>query len=69
MDFNWNGEDEKEDVIVPRVDAIAVYSNAIGDIVIRQQDGMGGDDSLIIFPRIHAQLLIDAIQRQINDKG
>lgn len=67
-DWNWHGEVEKEEIIIPRVDAIAVYQNGSGDIVIRQQDSMGDEDSTIIIPRMHAQSIVDAILRQMNNK-
>ncbi|MDB5822203.1 MAG: hypothetical protein JWR21_907 [Herminiimonas sp.] len=64
-DFNWRGEQERSDVIVSRVDAIAVYRNEDGDIVIRQQGQMGEDDSTIVIPVMHAKSLLEAIQGQI----
>jgi hypothetical protein len=67
-DFNWHGEDEKEDIIIPRVDAIAVYTNSNGDVVIRQQDSMGDEDSIVIIPRLHVQTVIAAINHQLNDE-
>jgi hypothetical protein len=58
-DFNWSG---CEDVVVPQVDAVAVYLNDNGDIVIRQRDSMGGDDSVIIFPVSAHKAVIGAIK-------
>ncbi|MDR9850773.1 hypothetical protein [Herbaspirillum huttiense] len=45
--FDWN---DKDTVVVQRVDAIAVYQNEKGDLVIRQQDSMSDHDHYIIIP-------------------
>ena len=60
-EWNWFGESEKDSVVVPAVQAIAVYSNQAGEIVIRQEDSVGGDDSVIVFPKSQAKAIIDAI--------
>lgn len=56
--FDWN---DKDAVVVQRVDAIAVYQNEKGDIVIRQQDSMGGDDHYIIIPPDRVNDVLNAI--------
>ena len=60
-DFNWHSPDDADSVIVPRTDAIAVYINHNNDIVIRQQETSGEDDSVIVVSKANAQLLIDAL--------
>lgn len=55
-EFDWNNEE----TVVKQVDAIAVYTNGHNDIVIRQQDQIGGD-SFIIVPQDHAKVIIKAI--------
>jgi hypothetical protein len=49
-DWSWSGEDGKSSTVVRSVQAVAVYTNPDGDIVIRQQGEFGGDDSVIIIP-------------------
>lgn len=60
VDFDWN---DKETVI-QQVDAVAVYINTKGNVVIRQAHGMGKDDSIIVIPPSTVQELIFALQRQ-----
>jgi hypothetical protein len=62
-DFDWHSEDTEQEVVFPSVQAVAVYQNKDGDIVIRQQGSMGEDDSVIIVPQIHADVLIKAIKQ------
>lgn len=65
--FNWHGDDaDAESVVMPSVQAVAVYSNERGDIVMRQQGYQGEDDSLVIFPRAHAQSIINAISNELK---
>lgn len=61
-DWNWSGTEEKESLVVKSVQAIAVYSNASGEIVIRQQSALGDEDSFIIIPRTNAAALVKAIK-------
>ncbi|OWY35280.1 hypothetical protein [Herbaspirillum aquaticum] len=56
--FDWN---DKDAVVVQRVDAIAVYQNEKGDIVIRQQDSMGEDDHYIVIPPDRVKDVLNAI--------
>lgn len=65
-DWSWYGDSEKESVVVPAVQAIAVYSNTAGEIVIRQQSQMGEDDSVVVFPKSQAKAIIDAIMTEIE---
>lgn len=63
-DWNWNDNDDG--VVIPAVQAVAVYTNPKGDIVIRQQDFMGEDDAVIIIPRSRATDLAAAIRDEVK---
>jgi hypothetical protein len=58
--FPWN---DPRSVIVKQVDAIAVYRNEDGDIVIRQHRPMAGEDPCIVVPAEEAGKLIEAIRQ------
>lgn len=64
VDFSW---DDESAVVVEQVDAIAVYTNPKGRIVIRQAASMGDDDSVIVIPRSQVENLILALQNEIAD--
>ena len=58
--FSWNDSDS---IVIERVRAIAVYPNADGNIVVRQQaDGYGEEDAIVIVPADRVQELIAAIK-------
>ncbi len=57
--FNWLSDDS---VVIQRVDAVAVYINERRDVVIRQENQMGDDDSVVIIPARMLGDLIDALQ-------
>lgn len=59
--WDWNSV---EDVIIPSVRAVAVYTNPNGDVVIRQEDGMGEEDSYIILPRSMVEKVAKAIRAE-----
>ena len=61
-DFKW----DEEDVVIQQVDAIAVYRNAHGDLVIRQRDSVSKDDSVIVVPMQRAKALRAAIKREMK---
>lgn len=61
--FDWS---DKKSVVVRRVDAIAVYKNAEGDIVIRQQRADVPVDAVVTIPAQHAYSVIEGIQRQVK---
>jgi len=65
----WQDQDNKESVIVPSVAALAVYTNTAGEIVIRQQDQFGGDDSIIVLPKSHAAKLATALRNEAKKPG
>ena len=65
-DFKWHDAESKESVVVPSVDAIAVYSNPDGDVVIRQESRMGEEDSVIVIPRSMIEHVIGALKNEIT---
>ena len=62
-DFSWSDESL---IVVKRVDAIAVYRNSEGDIVIRQERRTGEDDNVVIVPPQYAYTLLESIQRMLK---
>jgi hypothetical protein len=58
--FPWS---DPQSVIVKQVDAIAVYKNGDGDIVIRQHRPIANEDPCIVVPADEAGNLIEAIRR------
>lgn len=63
VDFSWS---DSQAVVVEQVDAIAVYPNPKGNIVIRQQGSMGEDDAVIIVPKSRLADLILALQNELD---
>lgn len=64
--FNWH---EDINVIVPQTDAVAVYSNENGDVVIRQNgdnDPTTEQDHVIVVPRVHGMVFIAAIRNELD---
>ena len=62
-DFSWSDDAL---VVVKRVDAIAVYRNAEGDVVIRQERRSGDDDNMVVVPAQYAYTLVEAVQRMLK---
>jgi hypothetical protein len=62
-DFSWSDDAL---VVVKRVDAIAVYRNPQGDIVIRQESRTGNDDNIVVVPGQYAYTLVESIQRLVK---
>ena len=62
-DFSWSDDAL---VVVKRVDAIAVYRNPEGDIVVRQERRGGNEDSVIIVPGQYAYTLVESLQRLLK---
>lgn len=60
-DFNWN--ENKQDLVVQQVDAVAVYINMDGNIVIRQQ-AFPNDDAVIVLPKASIPALIKALKAE-----
>jgi hypothetical protein len=65
-EFSWQ---DNEAVIIKRTDAIAVYTNHDGDIVVIRQEGMGlgdnPDDQIVIIPRERAQDVIAVLSKEL----
>jgi hypothetical protein len=62
-DFSWSDEAL---IVVKRVDAIAVYKNPQGDIVIRQESRSDGDDNIVLVPAQYAYTVVESIQRLLK---
>ena len=62
MSRDWDWNTDTDSTVVPAVQAVAVYTNPKGDIVVRQQDMYGEDDSVIVVPRQHASRLAKALR-------
>jgi hypothetical protein len=62
-DFSWS---DQRLIAVKRVDAIAVYKNAEGDLVIRQEDPKGEADKIVIVPQQYAYTVVEAMQQQLK---
>jgi hypothetical protein len=63
-DFKWYGEDASESVVIQSVQAVAVYTNPHGEIVIRQQSSAQDDDHFIAIPRSQVKALLKAIREE-----
>lgn len=61
--FDWS---DKESVVVQAVSAIAVYRNIDEDFVIRQQDTLGEEDSVIVIPQDRVMDILHAFQAEVN---
>ena len=62
-DFSWSDEAL---IVVKRVDAIAVYKNPQGDIVVRQESRAGDEDNIVIVPAQYAYTLVESMQRLLK---
>jgi hypothetical protein len=67
-DWDWNSASARESLVLPRVDALAIYANNNGEIVLRQQGMDGQEDSIIIIPKSQAQEVIDAMAAMLGEK-
>lgn len=67
-DWDWTSASARESLVLPRVDALAIYGNSSGEIVLRQQGMDGAEDSIIIIPKTQAQQVIDAIKDMLDNK-
>lgn len=60
--FDWAA-----DAVVEKVEAIAVYTNEAGCIVIRKmREWNEEDDTFVIFPRSAAKKIIAAIRKEVR---
>lgn len=67
-DFDWN-HGRNDDVVIRPQQAVAVYENMHGDIVIRSERGWDEEkDSIIVVTKGNAQYLIDGILRVLASK-
>ncbi|ATQ77878.1 hypothetical protein CR152_27780 [Massilia violaceinigra] len=66
-DINWYGEDQDSSVIFNSVNALAVYINTSGELVIRQQGANGEDDSVIALPKMFVPMLLSAITKAMAE--
>lgn len=64
--WSWNKEDADASIVIERVDAVAVYQNPNGDLVIRQQHPLGEDDAIVIIPRAHVPALLQGIKNEMD---
>ena len=62
--FDW--AEKKQSIVVRRVDAIAIYRNREGDIIIRQQHAHNPIDSVITIPAPQTYSVIEGLQKQIK---
>jgi hypothetical protein len=60
--FQWYGEDAAESVIIQSVQAVAVYTNPNGEIVIRQESSTQDDDHFVVIPRSQVKVLLKALR-------
>lgn len=61
-EFNWS---DREIIVVPKQDAVAVYPNPQGAIVIRQQDDFDTDQVIIVQPDA-ARALAAALLKEVD---
>ena len=62
-DFSWS---DHKSIVVKRVDAIAVYKNGEGDLVIRQENPLGESDRIVVVPAQYAYTVVEAMQQQLK---
>jgi hypothetical protein len=60
-DFSWSDDL----IVVQSVDAIAVYTNTVNDVVIRQRD-CNYDDPFVVIPRARVGDVIAALKALIE---
>jgi hypothetical protein len=64
-DFSWRDTDS---VVVRQQDAIAVYSNPDGDLVIRRRQAWDeNDDVWIVVAQTQIRTVIDAMERVLKE--
>ncbi|MDH2381188.1 hypothetical protein [Bradyrhizobium sp. CER78] len=63
--FSWA---DKDCVVVPSQDAIAVYANANNDLVIRRERTWDEDeDTFIVISRRYTRTVIEAMERVLKE--
>lgn len=64
-EFVWTPDESA--VVFKTVQAVAVYKNPYGDIVIRQQAGpLDDDDAVIVIPRDRVPALASALKTELE---
>jgi hypothetical protein len=64
-DFDWS---DRDCVVVKSQDAVAVYANNDGDLVIRRERSWNEeDDTLIVISRQHVRRIIEAMERVLKE--
>jgi hypothetical protein len=64
-DFDWT---DKDSVVVPSQEAIAIYENAAGNVVIRVQRAWNEDeDAFIVIARDNLPAVIEALKKIAED--
>jgi hypothetical protein len=61
--FSWNN---KKNIVVRSVRATAIYSDAEGNIVLRQQHELGEDDAVICIPTSLVEEVVTALRRSAD---
>lgn len=61
--FDWA---DKRSIVVRRVDAIAIYINDEGDIIIRQQHAHQPLDSIVTIPAHSVYAVLERLQRHVK---
>ena len=64
-EFNWN---ENDSIVIRKMDAVAVYQNPHGQIVIRQENEYGDGDSIIVVNLDGARILAAALVKEAEKK-
>ncbi len=65
INFDWNDQDG---IAVNQQDAIAVYANDKGDLVLRRQkDWNEEEDSIIVVAPAYVRQLIEAMERTFKE--
>lgn len=65
--WNWNDAAESGEVVVESVQAVAVYVNTIGNIVIRQESSaLEDEDSIVVIPKSGVKALIKALNATLK---
>jgi hypothetical protein len=60
--FDWYATGDNQEIVFPSVQAVAVYRNPAGDVVIRQQGELHEEDSFIIIPAGQVDKVISAMK-------
>ena len=58
----WIGKESKDVTAVQPVQAIAIYKNNDGDIIIRQASEYGEEDNFIMFKPVFKKQIINALK-------